>query len=59
MCVCGPVIKQGDLISSQLFIITMEPLLMRLNNEPPFHRINLPLDGTIKLTAYADVVNYI
>ena len=60
--VCGPVtlsrgIKQGDSISSQLYSMSMEPLLMRLRNEPPFQRITLPLDGTIKLTAYADDVN--
>ena len=60
--VCGPVplsrgIKQGDSISSQLYIMSIEPLLMRLRNEPLFQGITLPLDGTIKLTAYADDVN--
>ena len=35
----------------------IEPLLMRLRNEPLFQGITLPLDGTIKLTAYADDVN--
>ena len=60
--VCVPVtlsreIKQGDSISSQLFIMSMEPLLMRLRNEPLFQGITFPLDGTIKLTAYADDVN--
>ena len=30
---------------------------MRLRNEPLFQGITLPLDGTIKLTAYADDVN--
>ena len=54
---CGPVslsrgIKQGDSISSQLYIMSIEPLLMRLRNEPL-----LSLDGIIKLTAYADDVN--
>ena len=39
--VCGPValsrgIKQGDSISSQLYIMSIEPLLMRLRNEPFF-----------------------
>ena len=60
--VCGPVtlsrgIKQGDSISSQLYIMSIEPLLMRLHNEPLFQGITLPLDGTIKLTAYADDVD--
>ena len=60
--VCGPVplsrgIKQGDSISSQLYIMSIGPLLMRLRNEPLFKEITLPLDGTIKLTAYADDVN--
>ena len=41
--VCGPVtlsrgIKQGDTISSQLYIRSIEPLLMRLRNEPLFSR---------------------
>ena len=45
---CGPVtlsmgIKQGDSISSQLYIMSVEPLLMRLRNEPHFQGINLPL----------------
>ena len=57
--VCGPVIlsrgiKQGDSISSQLYIMSIEPLLMRLRNEPLFQGITLRLDGTFKLTAYAD-----
>ena len=57
--VCGPVtlsrrIKQGDSICSQLYIISIEPLLMRLRNKPFFQWITLPLDGTIELTAYAD-----
>ena len=30
---------------------------MRLHNEPLFQGITLPLDGTIKLTAYAEYVN--
>ena len=39
--VCGPVtlssgIKQGGSISSQLYIMSIEPLLMRLRNEPLF-----------------------
>ena len=39
--VCGPVtssrgIKQGDSISSQLYIMSVKPLLMRLRNEPLF-----------------------
>ena len=60
--VCGPVtlnrrIKQGDSISSQLYIMPIEPLLMCLLDEPLFQGITLPLDGTIKLTAYADYVN--
>ena len=60
--VCGPVplsrgIKQGDSISSQLYIMSIEPLLIRLRNEPLFKGITLPLYGTIKLTAYADDVN--
>ena len=60
--VCGPVtlsrgIKQGDSIRSQLYIMSIERLLMRLRNEPLFQGITLPLDGTIKLTAYADDVN--
>ena len=37
--------------------MSIEPLLMRLRHEPPFQEITLPLDGTIKLTAYADDVN--
>ena len=57
--VCRPVtlsrgIKQGDSISAQLHIMSIEPLLMRLRNEPPFQEITLPLYDTIKLTAYAD-----
>ena len=53
---CGPVtlsrgIKQGHSISSQLYIMSIEPLLMHLRNEPLFQVITLPLDGTIKLTA--------
>ena len=60
--VCGPVtlsrgIKQGDSISSQLYIMSIELILIRLCNEPRFQGITLPLDGTIKLTAYADDVN--
>ena len=60
--VCGPAtlsrgIKHGDSISSQLYIISIEPLLMRLRNEPFFQGITLPLDGTIEITAYADDVN--
>ena len=59
--VCGPVtlsrgIKQGDSISSQFYIMSIEPLLMRLRNEL-FQRITLILDGTIKLTAYVDDVS--
>ena len=59
---CGPVtlrwgIKQGDSISSQLYIMSIEPLLMRLRNEPLFQGITLSLDGTIKVTAYANDVN--
>ena len=55
--VCGPVtlsmvIKQGDSISSQLYIMSIETLLMRLRNEPFLQGITLPLDGTIKLTAF-------
>ena len=37
--------------------MSIEPLLMRLRNEPLFQGVTLPLDGTIKLTAYADDVN--
>ena len=43
MVVCvGPVtlsrgIKQDDCISSQLYIMSIEPLLMRLRNEPLFN----------------------
>ena len=60
--VCVPVtlsrgIKHCDSIRSQLYIMSIEPLLMRLRNEPLFQGITLPLDGTIKLTAYADDVN--
>ena len=60
--VCGPVtlskgIKQGDSNASQLYIMSIEPLLMRLRNEPLFQGITLSLDGTIKLTAYTDDVN--
>ena len=52
--VCGPVtlssgIKQGDSISSQLYIMSIEPLLMRLCNELLFQGITLSLQGTIKL----------
>ena len=59
---CGPVTlsmgnKQGNSISSQLYIMSIEPLLMRLRNEPLFQGITLPLDGTIKLTSFADAVN--
>ena len=50
-------IKQGDSSSSQLYIMSIEPLLMRLRNESLFQGITLPLDGTIKLIAYADDVN--
>ena len=54
---CGPVplsrrSKQGDSISTQLYIMSIEPLLIHLHmclrNEPVFHGITLPLDGTIK-----------
>ena len=60
--VCGPVtlsrgIKQGESICSQLYIMAIEPLLMRMRNEPLFQGITLSFDGTIKLTAYADDVN--
>ena len=60
--VCGPVtlsrgFKQGDSISSQLYVMSIEPLLMRMGNEPLFQGITLPLDDTIKLTAYADDLN--
>ena len=60
--VCEPVtlcrgIKQGDSISSQLYIMSIEPLFLRLRNEPLLQRITSPLDGTIKLTLYADNVN--
>ena len=49
----GPVplsrgIRQGDSISSRLYIMSIEPLLMHLRNEPLFQGITLPLDGTIK-----------
>ena len=37
--------------------MSIEPLLMHLRNEPLFQGITLPLDGIIKLTAYADDVN--
>ena len=37
--------------------MSIEPLLRRLRNEPLFQGITLPLDGTLKLTAYADYVN--
>ena len=61
-CGCGHITlsrgsKQGDGISSQLYIMSIERLLMRLPNEPLFQGITLPLNGTIKLTAYADDVN--
>ena len=41
--VCGPVtlirgIKQGDSISSQLYIMSTEPLFMRLRNKTFFSR---------------------
>ena len=60
--VCGPVtlnrgINPGDSIGSQLYIMSIEPLLMRLRNESLFQGITLPLDGTIKLTVYVDDVN--
>ena len=42
---------------SHVYFMSIEPLLMCLRNEPLFQRITLPLDGTIKLTAYADDVN--
>ena len=63
--VCGPVtlgrgIKQVDSISSQLYIMSIKPLFMRLRNEPLFQGITLrcddDCDGTIKLTAYTDVM---
>ena len=41
-------IKQGDSISSQLYIMSIERLLMRLRKEPLFQRIILRLDGTIE-----------
>ena len=37
--------------------MSIEPLLMSLHNEPFFKGITLPLDGSIKLTVYADDVN--
>ena len=37
--------------------MSIELLLTRLRNEPLFQGNTLPLDGTIKLTAYADDVN--
>ena len=40
-----------------LYIMSIEPLLMCLHNEPHFQGITLPLDGAIKLTAYVDDVN--
>ena len=44
--VYGPVtlnkgIQQGDSISSQLYIMSIEPLLMRLRNEPLFQGITI------------------
>ena len=50
-------IKQGDSISSRLYIMSIAPLLMHLRNEHLFQGITLPLDDTIKLTVYADYVN--
>ena len=48
-------IKQGDSISSQLCIMSIELLLMRLRNEPLFQGITLPLDGWHnKIRAYGD-----
>ena len=41
----------------KLYIISIEPLLMRLRNEPLFQGITLPLDGTTKLTVCADDAN--
>ena len=60
---CGSVtlsrrIKQGDSISSQLYIMSIDPLLMRVRNEPLFQRITIPWDGTIQLTAYADGIPF-
>ena len=60
--VCGHVtlsrgFKHGDSISSQVYIVSIELLVMRLRNDPLFQGVTLPLDGTIKLTAYADDVN--
>ena len=45
--VCGPVtlsrgIKQGDSISSQLYIMSIEPQLMHLRNEPLFQGFIFP-----------------
>ena len=37
--------------------MSIAPLLMILRHEPPFQGITLPLDDTMKLTAYADDVN--
>ena len=49
--VCGPValsrgIKQGDSISSILYIMSIEPLLIRLHNETLFQGPTLPLPNT-------------
>ena len=46
-----------DSISAQLYIMSIEPLLLRLRKEPSFKGLVLPFDGTVKLTAYADDIN--
>ena len=45
------------LVHNYIYSVSIKPLLMHLRNEPRFQGITLPLDGTIKLTAYADDVN--
>ena len=53
-------IKQGDSISSQLYIMSLEPLLHRLRKHNQYTTgFVLPTGGSLKLNAYADDLSFI
>ena len=52
-------IKQGDSISSQLYVMSLEPLLHRLRKHNRYTGLVLPTGGLLKLNAYADDVSFI
>jgi exonuclease III len=46
--------RQGDPIAPYLFILAIEPLLRRLNNDRQVSGLRTPLGQEVKLSAYAD-----